>query len=201
MALPPFSVTWDYRCPFARNAHEHLIEALEDGAEWDVTFVPFNLGQAHVAEGGTPVWEDPAKEKDLLAPAVAVVVRDNYPDKFLELHRALFTARHEEGRDLREREVVRDILEAAGVPADDVLAVVDGGAPVKQLRTEHEAAVADYGVWGVPTFITGGRAVFARLMNRPDGDAAVARRTIEKVVRLIVDEPDLNEFKETQIRH
>jgi hypothetical protein len=201
MALPPFSVTWDYRCPFARNAHEHLIEALEDGAEWDVTFVPFNLGQAHVPEGGTPVWEDPAKEKDLLAPAAAVVVRDNYPDQFLELHRALFIARHEEGRDMREREVVRDILEAAGVPADDVLAVVDGGAPVKQLRTEHEAAVADYGVWGVPTFITGGRAVFARLMNRPQGDAAAARRTVEKVVRLIVDEPDLNEFKETQIRH
>ena len=24
-----FSVTWDYLCPFARNAHEHLITALE----------------------------------------------------------------------------------------------------------------------------------------------------------------------------
>jgi 2-hydroxychromene-2-carboxylate isomerase len=201
MAIPAFSVTWDYRCPFARNAHEHLIEALEDGANWDVTFVPFNLGQVHVPEGGTPMWEDPEKEADLLAPAVAVVVRDNYPDRFLELHRALFTARHEESRDLREREVVRDILEVAGVPAEEVFAVVDSGAPVKQLRAEHEAAEADYGVWGVPTFITGGRAVFARLMNRPKGDAAVARSIIEKVVRLIADEPELNEFKETRIRH
>ena len=23
-----FSVTWDYRCPFARNAHEHVVAGL-----------------------------------------------------------------------------------------------------------------------------------------------------------------------------
>jgi len=38
-----FAVTWDYRCPFARNAHEHLLTALESGADWDVRFVPFSL--------------------------------------------------------------------------------------------------------------------------------------------------------------
>jgi hypothetical protein len=36
-----FAVTWDYRCPFARNAHEHVLAGLADGADWDVTFVPF----------------------------------------------------------------------------------------------------------------------------------------------------------------
>jgi len=43
MELPPFSVTWDYRCPFARNAHEFLVAALKDGAPFDVEFVPFTL--------------------------------------------------------------------------------------------------------------------------------------------------------------
>jgi len=27
-----FGVNWDYRCPFARNLHEHLVLALSDGA-------------------------------------------------------------------------------------------------------------------------------------------------------------------------
>ena len=88
--LAPFAVTFDYRCPFARNAHEHLIEGLEAGAEWDVTFVPFSLTQSHVPEGGTPVWDDPTKAPDLIALAAGAVVRDEFPDQFLDLHRALF---------------------------------------------------------------------------------------------------------------
>lgn len=200
MSLPPFSVTWDYRCPFARNMHEHLVSGLEAGANWDVTFVPFSLSQVHVPEGGTPVWDDPDKASDLMATAAAVVARDRYPEQFLTLHRALFTARHEAGRDLREREVVAELLAASGLPADEILAEVDGGEPSKQLRLEHETAVADYKVWGVPTFIAGGRAVFVRVMHRPADDAAVAKATVEKVVRLMLDEPELNEFKETSVR-
>ncbi len=41
MKTAEFSVTWDYRCPFARNANEHILTALQGGAEWDVTFIPF----------------------------------------------------------------------------------------------------------------------------------------------------------------
>ena len=61
-----FAVTWDYRCPFARNGHEHILDGLEAGADWDVTFVPFFLNQTHVPEGGTPAWDDPAHQPDLL---------------------------------------------------------------------------------------------------------------------------------------
>ena len=63
--MKSFAVTWDYRCPFARNAHEHIVAGLADGADWDVTFLPFSLSQGHVPEGGTPVWDDPSKAPDL----------------------------------------------------------------------------------------------------------------------------------------
>ena len=82
-----FDITWDYRCPFARNAHEHVIAALEAGADWDVTFVPFSLGQVHVAEGQPDVWDDPESDTGLLALQAGVVVRDKFPDKFLAVHR------------------------------------------------------------------------------------------------------------------
>jgi hypothetical protein len=197
--MKPFSVTWDYRCPFARNAHEHLAVALADGADWDVTFLPFSLSQAHVPEGGTPVWDDPDKTTDLLALAAGVVVRDQYPDTFLNAHLALFAARHDEGLDLREADVVSAVLERVGVPGDKVLAEVASGGPVQDIRRAHEQAVGSLEVFGVPTFIVDDRAVFVRLMSRPAGDAALARRTVQGVLDLFETMPDLNEFKYTTL--
>jgi protein-disulfide isomerase-like protein with CxxC motif len=197
--MKPFAVTWDYRCPFARNAHEHVVAALADGAEWRVTFVPFSLSQVHVPEGGTPVWDDPAKAKDLLALAAGVVARDQYPDRFLEAHLALFRARHDDGLDLRIPEVVAGVLDAAGVPGDKVLAEIEAGAPVQELRRAHEEAVSRWQVFGVPTFVVGDEAAFVRLMSRPEGDAALARRTVEGVLGLFDSMPELNEFKYTTL--
>jgi hypothetical protein len=195
-----FAVTWDYRCPFARNGHEHLLDALEAGAPWEVTFVPFFLNQTHVPDGGTPAWEDPAQQPDLLSLAAGVVVRDRFPEQFLAVHRSLFAARHDGGGDLRDRAVVRDALESAGADADAVLAEVDAGWPAKAVRQEHERAVSKLEVFGVPTFIADENAVFVRLTSRPEGDAPLARATIERVLGLINDHPDLNEFKHTRIR-
>ena len=199
MALPAFAVTYDYRCPFARNAHEHVIAALEAGAGWDVTFLPFSLSQIHVQEGDTPVWDDPAKAADLLALEASVVVRDNFPDRFLATHQALFSARHDQAGDLRDEGVVRAALEVGGADADAVFAALRDGAAAKELRRTHEAAAADLHVFGVPTFIVGDRAVFVRLMTRPQGDATLATDTIEHVVSLIDGHPELNEFKYTAV--
>jgi hypothetical protein len=197
--MKTFAVTWDYRCPFARNAHEHLALALAEGAGWDVTFLPFSLSQTHVPEGGTPVWDDPEKAGDLLALAAGLVVRDQYPAQFLDAHIALFTARHDEGLDLRLPEVVNSVLERVGVPGDKVLAEVASGEPVQEIRQAHEHAVGELDVFGVPTFIVDDRAVFVRLMSRPAGDADLALRTMEGVLDLFETMPDLNEFKYTKL--
>jgi protein-disulfide isomerase-like protein with CxxC motif len=138
-----FAVSWDYRCPFARNAHEHLVEALRAGADWDVTFVPFSLNQVHVAEGDPDVWDDPTKASALLAMEVGIVVRDRFQDRFLDVHHALFRARHEEGRDIREEDVLREILTEQGVDADQVFTEIQDGWPLEQFRKEHEAAAGD----------------------------------------------------------
>ncbi|HEV3281905.1 MAG TPA: DsbA family protein [Acidimicrobiales bacterium] len=194
-----FAVTWDYRCPFARNGHEHVLDGLGGGAPWDVTFVPFFLNQAHVPDGGAPAWDDPTQQPDLLALAAGVVVRDRFPDIFHPVHRSLFSARHDDGGDLRDRAVVAKALERGGADAGVVLAEVDDGWPAKTVRDEHERAVGDLAVFGVPTFIVGDRAVFVRIMTRPKGDLPVAEGTIDRVIGLITDQPELNEFKYTRI--
>ncbi|MGI8662450.1 MAG: DsbA family protein [Acidimicrobiales bacterium] len=195
-----FAVTWDYRCPFARNAHEHLLTGLGAGADWDVTFLPFSLGQAHVEEGATSVWDDPARDSGILALQAGVVVRDTDPDAFPAVHRALFAARHDESLKIKEAAVVRDVLAAQGVEAEAVFAAIDDGSALKTVQAEHEAYAASHAVWGVPTFITGDEAVFVRFMHRsPDGsDPGESIRSIERVVELL-DWPDLNEYKHTSI--
>jgi hypothetical protein len=198
--MTSFAITWDYRCPFARNAHEHVITALRDGADWDVRFVPFSLGQVHVAEGEPDVWSRPESDTGLLALQVAVVVRDRHPDRFLDVHEALFALRHDEGKHIEDRDEVARVLEAQGVDAAAVLAEVDGGGPLATVRDEHTAAAENHEVWGVPTFVLGDQAVFVRLMERPRGDAEVARRTIGRVLDLMSTFPDLNEFKHTSLK-
>ena len=193
-----FAVTWDYRCPFARNAHEHVVAALDAGVDWDVTFVPFSLNQMHLDEGAPPVWDDPA-QRDTLRPAeVAIVVRDQHPDAFRPFHIAMFSARHDDGRDLRDVEVLRAVLQESGLDADSVMAAVGDGWPHEQYRKEHDAAEQQHKVWGVPTFIVGDQATFVRVMSRPQGDAELARTTVERIVDLMAW-ADLNEFKHTSI--
>lgn len=196
-----FGITWDYLCPFARNAHEHVVEGLRAGADWDVTFVPFSLSQVHVEEGDPSVWdrEDALDISGILALAAGLAVRDALPDRFLDVHQSLFAARHDDGDDIKDKAVVRGALERAGVDADHVLSLVREGGPVETLRKEHEAAVADLDVFGVPTFLSDDDAVFVRLMHRPAGDGAIAQDTVERVLDLFTGWRVLNEFKRTRI--
>jgi hypothetical protein len=195
-----FSITWDYRCPFARNLHDLVIASLLDGADWDVTFVPFSLGQVHVEEGGVDVWDEPERDSGLLALRAGVVVRDRYPDLFLSAHRALFDARHLEGLRIDERDVVRTALSSAGVDGDAVLAAIDSGEPLDTVRKEHEAAAQDSQVWGVPTVISGDSAAFIRIMHDARGDDVDPRRTVERIVESVAGWPELNELKHTSLQ-
>ncbi|MBW3668437.1 MAG: DsbA family protein, partial [Actinobacteria bacterium] len=173
--------------------------ALQAGAPWDVHFAPFSLNQVHVAEGERDVWDDPGQAANLRAMTVGIVVRDRFPADFLRVHLALFTARHDQSRDVRDDDVLRTVLTEQGVNADMVFAEIEDGWPLETFRKEHEELVHNDQAFGVPTFIAEGQAVFVRLMHRPDGDADTARGTIERVLDLVTGWPELNEFKHTSI--
>lgn len=196
-----FKVTWDYRCPFARNVHEHLLTGLAAGADWDVEFLPFSLGQVHVEDGAVSVWEQPEQDSGILALQAGVYVRDHHPQQWAGVHRALFAVRHDEGLQLSDRAIIEKTLLDNGVPAADVLAAIDSGDVLAAVKEQHEQYAHSHTVWGVPTFIVGDQAVFVRLMNRaPVGsDPAESIRAIERVVDLAGGWPDLNEFKHTSI--
>jgi protein-disulfide isomerase-like protein with CxxC motif len=192
------SITFDYLCPFARILNETLIVAKEDGAPFEVDFLPFSLSQVHLSDGDAPVWETTPRRSGVLALEWGLAVRDQFPDRFPAAHLALFSARHDHGHDLNDPRVLRDAVAGAGLAAGEVEEIVAGGAPAKALRDDHTALVEEHQVFGVPTIIAGDRAVFIRLMDRTL-DPATARTTVDRLLEMIVAWPALNEFKATRI--
>ncbi len=193
-----FALTYDYRCPYARIAHEHVLAGLRCGADWEVRFLPFSLAQAHVEEGEPPVWSRPEVDSGLLALQASVAVRDTQPEHFLDVHHALFEHRHVAAGQLRERDELTSVLAAAGADVDAVWAEVDSGRPLATVEKEHTGFVESHSVWGVPTFVVDDAAVFVRLLELPNGDEQLAVTTVERVLDQIAW-PNLNEFKHTSI--
>ncbi|HYY81962.1 MAG TPA: DsbA family protein [Actinomycetes bacterium] len=193
-----FAITFDYLCPFARIANEVVLRALRAGAPHEVEFRAFSLSQVHLEDGEQPVWSAERPPSGVLALEWGLAVRDRLPDRFAAAHTAIFEARHGQGRDLNDPAVLREAVASAGVDPDEVEKLVDTGEPAAALAADHTWGVERHRVFGVPTFIAGDRAVFVRLMSRPDGDAA-AVSTLDRVLDLVAGWPDLNEFKATRI--
>lgn len=193
-----FAVTWDYRCPYGRIAHDHIVTGLRAGADWDVTFLPFCLGQSHVEEGMPDVWDAPESDSGLLALQVGVAVRDAQPHAFVELHHALYEFKHAGGGNLRDRAALGAVLTGCGLDPVAVFAEVDSGRPLAVIKDEHTRYARTHAVWGVPVFVMDDKAVFVRLLDRAEGDEALAQHTIERILDL-VEWPILNEFKHTSV--
>jgi protein-disulfide isomerase-like protein with CxxC motif len=198
MALPAFTLSYDYRCPFAKNIHLHVISALRAGAEFDVTFAPWTMSQGHRASGSPDVWDDSSKDSELLSLAYSTSIRDQQADHFLDAHEALFLGRHERGIRLISHEEISDVLSRTGVDVESARADVESRRPhevIGETFRQFERLQA----FGVPTFVVDGGATFVRYMKPPTEDAANSIVIISSLVTLMAESPDLNEFKHTQL--
>lgn len=189
-----FALTWDYLCPFARNAHEALVAGLRAGKDWDVRFWAFSLDQIHLEEGETPVWERPVEEagRGVRALLWGIAVRDVFSEQFLDFHMGVYRARFDEGQQITDEATMRAVATKVGLDVEAVAAEVASGRPAKMLELEHTEAVERYAAFGVPTILAGDEAVFVRLMER--GNTA----DLEQALGLVGD-TRLNEFKRTRI--
>jgi 2-hydroxychromene-2-carboxylate isomerase len=187
------AVTFDYLCPFARNAHEAVVAALRDGSDLDVRFVPFSLEQSHLEEGDPPVWEAPVDQlrRGVRALVYGLAVRDEFPESFFDFHIAAFGARHDAGRKF-EADVLDEVVASVGLDVDAVHKVLDTGRPLEALAAEHTEAVDRWSVFGVPTFLQEDEAVFIRFMERGRVD------DLERALDML-SWNRLNEFKRTTI--
>jgi hypothetical protein len=193
-----FDLSYDYRCPFAKNIHLHVLNALDAGADFEVNFVPWTLSQSSRVDGAPDVWNDPAFDGDHLSLAAGVSVRDQQPEHFRRAHEALFRARHEHAIRLVTIEEVDGVLSPLGVDMQLVRNDVASRRPHEVIGKSYEE-FSSYEAFGVPTFVVKGDATFVRYMTPPTDDGAASIKIIESLVTLMALQPDLNEFKHTQL--
>ncbi len=186
------SITFDYLCPFARNAHEAVLDAVAAGTMEAPEYRPFSLAQVHLEDGELSVWEAPSGKSGVLALQWGVAVRDHLSESFPAVHRALFAARHDQGLNIKDEQVVRQAVASTGVDPDEVADIVASGKPLEVIGAQHTEAVETWGVFGVPTFICGDEAVFMRFMER--GRVDDLSRALD-----LLDWTRLNEFKRARI--
>jgi 2-hydroxychromene-2-carboxylate isomerase len=82
----------------------------------------------------------------------ALVAKD--AGRFREFHYPAYRARWAEAREVASPDVVRSLLERAGLDADEALARASSAEIEERLESESRAAVAK-GVFGVPTIFVG----------------------------------------------
>jgi hypothetical protein len=191
-------VTWDYRCPYGRIVHDHVVTGLLAGADWNVTFLPYCLGQSNRDPGLPPIWETPQADSGLFALQVGVAARDADPARFPTFHHAVYEDRHTRAGNLNDRDAIAAMLTDAGLDASTVFDHVESGKPLRTIAREHMQYVNSHDVWGVPTFVVDDKAVFVRLLRTSDGNAETAIATIDRILDNI-DWPILNEFKHTSV--
>ncbi len=196
--MTAFQLSYDYRCPFARIIHLHTVAALRAGADFDVPFVPWTMSQGARAEGATDVWDDPARDAEHLALAVSVAVRDHQPEHFLDVHEALFQARHVRAIRLVTRDEVAAVLAPTGVDLDAAFADVATRRPHHVLG-ECFRAFEKYDAFGVPTFVVDGDATFVRYMDPPSDVPGESTVVIASLLDLMTSHGALNEFKHTRV--
>ena len=187
-----FGITFDYLCPFARNANEAVLNGLEEGRNWEPRFVAFSLSQVHTDEGEPAVWDNPDGRSGVLAMQWGLAARDSFPEQFAAVHKALFAARHDHGLDINDEQIIRKAVAEAGASAEGIAAVVASGTPLKALEADHTESVEQWAVFGVPTFLVDDHATFIRFMSR--GDVEDLQRALD-----LLTWTDMNEFKRTRI--
>jgi 2-hydroxychromene-2-carboxylate isomerase len=156
------------------------IEAVAAAADVTVRWRPFLLGPIFGAQGwntspfnlqpakGRYMWRDlaricadlglpfrqpePFPQNGLLAARVALVGLDEGWGQ--EFARAVYRAEFGEGRQIADRAVIADILNAIGVAPEPVLAAARSDAVKARLRAETDAAQR-LGIFGAPTFVVG----------------------------------------------
>lgn len=87
---------------------------------------------------------------------LAEAAKEEGLDIFEALNEGLFRAYFSEGKNIGDPQVLRDVAEAAGVPAARIGQAWSDAAYEKRLARDHEAA-ARIGITGIPTFIVDGR--------------------------------------------
>lgn len=187
---------YDYKCPFAWRLHRALVDATRHSSSFSIDYRPFALRQILADRRGTNVWSDRAERALITGQLASVVVRDSWPDAFPAFHLAAFHAVHRDNLTIDAPDNLARILEGIGLPSRKILEEAAALPTVERHRALHTGLAGEWRVFGVPTLVFDGRAVFLRLAADPPHGGGSAR-WLERLLSLMTEWQNVHEFKST----
>ena len=142
------------------------------------------------------LWEQPDdyESRGLLAFQAFQAVQRQDAGSLDDFHMALLKLRHEEKRELNERETVLEAAGKAGLDLNRFQKDLSDPSLKPKIGEDYLLGARKYGVFGVPTIlIDNGEAAFIKLDPIPEGEQAVD--LLENVLHLLRSHSCLKEIK------
>ena len=188
-------VFYDYLCPFVYRASVLLQNVRDSGErELEVRWRYFSLTQVNSKDDGWTVWDAPEAEhvRGRLAFKAAEAARRQ--DGFEDFHMRLLRARHLDRVDIDDVAVLERVADESGLELDRFRKDIADSKILAALSRDHRGAVAEYGVFGTPTFVfPGGATAYVRLSEAPDPAGSLG--IFERLVSIVAEEPRILEIK------
>jgi len=189
-----FDVFYDYLCPFVYRASVLLQHVQDSGVRpIQVRWRYFSLIQVNSKDDGWTVWgAQDSEARGRLAFKAAEAARRQAG--FGDFHMALLRARHEQRADIDDVAVIERVAEDCGLDLDRFREDIADPQIVSALERDHRAAVAEYGVFGTPTFVfEAGAVAYVRLSEAPEASGSTA--IFDRVIAIAAEEPRILEIK------
>lgn len=189
MSQPPsvrITVYIDFTCPYAYRATRWLDRVKQKVVDRDLTihWKYFSLEQANLPQDTTwKLWEQPEQyehpnpamnknsDKGLLAFWAAEAARRQGEEAYNRFRQELFRARHgDEWRPITytSRAKIEPVAVAANLDLNQFVADFNDRSLVDIVRRDHEDAVANHQVFGVPTICFDPyNAIFVKMEDNP----------------------------------
>ena len=158
----------------------------------------FSLTQVNNKREGWTVWQAPEEEVVRGRAAFKAAEAARRQGAFERLHMRLLEARHRDGRDIDDEDVVMAIAAEAEINVERFREDFADPALLQSLARDHQQAVAEHGVFGTPTFVFPAGSAYVRLSRAPEG--AEATKLFDELVAIIAGEPALLEIKRPKRR-
>lgn len=194
-------VYFDYLCPFVYRASlwlKKVREEMDDGLS--IRWKYFSLEQVNSQQGpGWKLWEQPDDfpSRGLWAFRAAEAASLQGEAAFERFHFALLQARHQQGRNIADLEVLTQVASVAGLEHARFREGLGQRESLSRLAEDHTFAVENFGVFGVPTIIfPGGHAVFVKMSETPPPEECPA--VFHELLQLATNRAYIQELKRPQ---
>lgn len=179
------SVYYDYTCGYSYRFWR-WIDACAGPLGLDVDWRAFSLREINLDPGAPSLFEDPGGSSvSVLALALSHAARGADFDRY---HRDVFHAMHEENLKVSAEDLL-DIASKAGVEREAFER--ERARWTRSAGKDHAAGVAEHGVFGTPTVVLNGSAIFVRFAEIPSETSSL----FETLERVCVRYPEIIEMK------